>query len=201
MTAKKIHGNKKNSPGSNEYRKRRFRKFRFKYSDRSGFTLVEVALALAVTTVMLVTITVTIADAERMQMETDRLALAQTIAQAKMTQLTSGVGLEVTDEQGEFGDSAGIYSGYGYEIQVREEQIDLAKVAESGTLTSSPALDDQIPAGVQNQPPEESAGASSSSVTGGLIDVYRIRVKITYPRGTGGERGEYTVETFRENKK
>lgn len=177
------------------------RRFSHRFRSRAGFTLVETALALTITTIMLVMITATIADAERLQMEADRLSLAETIAQAKMTQLTSGIGLEVTDQQGEFGDSAGIYSGFGYEIQVREEQIDLAKVAESGSIEGSPALDDQIPAGVQNQAPKEIAGASSGSVTGGLIDVYRVRVKILYPRGTGGEKGEYTVETYREHNK
>ncbi len=168
---------------------------------RKAFTLVETALAMAIAAIMLVTVTATIADGERLLLEADRLSLALSVAQAKMTQLTSGIGLEVTNEAGRFDDRAGPYAGFAYTIEVREEQIDLAQVAETGTISSAPPLEDQLPAGVQNQELQEKAGSSASSVTGGLVDVYRVSVEITYPRGISGEKGTYNLVTYRENKK
>ena len=93
-----------------------------------------------------------------------------------------------------------MYGGYGYEIDVSEVNMDLAKIAEEGTLKPT-ALDDQLPAAVQN--PDErrkKAGQSSSTETGGIVPVYLIRVKIRYPRGND-EPGIYEAMTYRETGK
>lgn len=167
---------------------------------RGGFTLVEIAMAMAVAAIMLVSVSTFVADALDMQIEADRLSVAITLARTKMTQLTTGQDLEVTDEQGEFGDDAGIYRGYTYEISIREEQIDLAKVQQSGTISSSPVAD-ELPPPVQNESDEEKEmGSSETTATGGLVDVYNVIVKIGYPRG-GGSRGEYIVQTYQPNNK
>lgn len=167
----------------------------------SGFTLVEVAIAMAIVATETVFVLGTIAGAQSQMFLAHKLSLATVISRAKVTQLLSGRELEVTDTKGEFGDQAGLYADYSYELKISEEQIDLANVTASGELdSSSPPLEDHLPAGVQNQQQQESLGTSERSATGGLIDVFHIFFQIQYPIGRSGQTGEYTVQTYKENR-
>ena len=172
------------------YKKKAFRK---------GLTLVDVAMAMLVAAVLLSTVLVLVADAQGMRKEAERISLAVALAQAKLSQLLSNPELESMKKKGMFDKNSGIYSEYEWEIEVREETIDLAKVAESGELESVP-LDDKLPEGIQNESGREKMGQGAATQTGGMVDIIRIIINITYPRG-GSERGEYRVETFRGAKK
>lgn len=162
---------------------------------REGITLVDMALAILVASIAMFSVVTVVADAQKMRVEADRIAVAVSAAQIKLAQLLSNPELSTTNERGTFGPESGIYSGYTWEVEIREEKIDLAKVAESGQLKGI-ELDDKLPAGVQNKYEDEKLGQSESTQTGGLVDIVRIIVTITYPRG-GGISGVYRVETFR----
>ncbi len=164
---------------------------------RRGMTLVEMAIAIAVAASMLMIVTMTVSSALRMQTESDRLAVAVSLAQTKLSQLNSNPALTPTGDKpmtGAFGQEGGLYAGYAYEIVIKEERIDLAKVAQQGEL--KPAnVGDQLPASTQNQAGNAKRNVTGSE-TGGLVDIVRIIIKIKYPRGNGGF-GEYRVETFK----
>lgn len=164
---------------------------------RSGLTLAEMSLALVMAAIMSVMVTTTVSDGLRMQGEADRMSVAVALAQTKLSQLLSNPNLSTSDSKGQLGSDAGVYAGYGYEVNVREEKIDLAKVAETGELEGL-AVDDQLPAGAQNTAGNtQRAGEGTKTQTGGLVDIVRIVVKIYYPLGREGGTGEYRVETFR----
>ena len=165
---------------------------------RSGFTLVEMALALAIASSFLVFLTANVSEGIQMQLEADRLTVAVAIAQAKLSQLRNNPNLAPLDQEGELSD-AGMYSGYKYHLIVTEEVLDLADVQQSGKI-QAPALDDQLPAGVQNQQGDtESLGTSEATATGGRIDTLRIVVIVKYPVGNGFK--EFRVETLQAARK
>ena len=162
---------------------------------RTGLTLIEMSMAMLFAGIFSTTIVITVADGLEMQVEADRLSAAVAVTQMKLSQLLSNPNLETSEQKGAFDEKDGIYAGYKYEIKVREEKIDLAKVAETGELDGV-NLDDQLPAGFQN------GGASRedkgpATQTGGVVDIVRIVMKVNYPRGRRGGEGEYRVETFR----
>ncbi len=181
------------------FKKKFLRRLRAKTS--AGFTLVEMSLAIGIAASMSVLVMSTIADGMAKQGESDRLAIAVSLAQTKLAQLLSNPNLSTSSNKGSFGDDSGIYRGYTYDVTVREEKIDLAKVAETGELKGVP-VKDQLPPSQSGAgaPGQQSAGQSVGSQTGGLVDIVRIIVKINYPIG-GGASGEYRVETFRDAKK
>ncbi|MCR9144560.1 MAG: prepilin-type N-terminal cleavage/methylation domain-containing protein [bacterium] len=160
---------------------------------RAGFTLVEMALALAIASSFLVFLTANVSEGIQMQLEADRMTVAVAIAQAKLSQLRNNPNLSPLEKEDTISD-AGMYSGYKFRIKVTEEDLDLAEIQQSGKI-QSPALGDQLPAGVQNQAGnEESLGTSESTATGGKIPTLRILVVIEYPVGTGFR--EFRVETL-----
>ena len=163
-----------------------------------GLTLVEMALAITVTTTLTLGVSVTMAEALRLQTESGRVALAVSLARVKMDQLLTSDELSIGGESGEFGEDGGPYRGYAWEWEVKEERIDLAEVGSTGEISG--IVEDQLPTGVTNSEGQEKLGQSESTATGGLVDITRGMVKITYPRGEG-QTGEYKVETFRETKK
>lgn len=161
---------------------------------RRGMTLPEMAIAILVASIVLVAITVTISHGVAAQQESDRLAVAVSLAQTKLSQLMSNPNLTAGKNTGQFGQEGGLYAGYGYEIEIKEERIDLTKVASEGELKPA-AVNDQLPPGSQNQESGTSRNVTGSA-TGGLVDIVRIIVKIRYPKG-GAKFGEYRVETFK----
>jgi len=166
---------------------------------RAGMTLIEMSLAIAIAATMTVMITSTVAEALALQLEADRLSIAVSLAQIKLAQLLSNPQLSTTTQRGNADDVGGIYRGYTYEIVVKEEKIDLAKVAETGELKPV-NIKDQLPPGGPSQQGQSALAGSATTQTGGLVDIVRIIVKINYPKG-GGAIGEYRVETFRDSKK
>ena len=164
-----------------------------------GLTIVDLAFAILIASVMTVTITASVASALNLQREADRLSVAVSLAEIHLAQLLSNPYLSTTHRKGRYGSDAGIYKGYEWEVTVKEEKIDLAKVAEEGELKGV-NLDDQLPASAQNTGGREKAGQSVTTQTGGLVDIVRIIVIIRYPRGSGG-KGKYRVETIRGARK
>lgn len=167
---------------------------------RLGFSLFEVALALGVASGFLVVLTATVAEGLRMQIESDRLTLAMVVAQAKLSQLRNNPNLSPLDEEGEI-ENAGQYSGYRFHLKVAEEKLDLAKIAEGGgDEANTPAVDDLLEPGVQNNTAEEeSLGTSEQTQTGGLVEVLRVIVAIDYPSGDG--YNTYHIETLLPKRK
>lgn len=161
---------------------------------RRGMTLPEMAIAILVASIVLVSITVTVSHGVATQQESDRLAVAVSLAQTKLSQLMSNPNLTAGKNNGQFGQEGGLYAGYAYEIEIKEERIDLTKVATEGELKPV-AAKDQLPPGGQNQESTTSRNVTGSA-TGGLVDIVRIIVKIRYPKG-GQSFGEYRVETFK----
>ena len=164
---------------------------------RRGMTLVEMGLAIAVAASMMMIVMMTVGSALRMQTESDRLAVAVSLAQTKLSQLMSNPALTPTGDkpmEGSLGQEGGLYAGYGYEITIKEERIDLAKVAAAGELKGT-SVTDQLPASTQNNV-SGTVKQVTGSETGGLVDIVRIIIKIKYPKGQG-TFGEYRVETFK----
>ncbi len=175
---------------------RRFRSILVKArGGREGLTLVDMSLAIGVAAVMMLSTITFVADAQGMRVEADRVAVAVALAQIQLSQLLSNPELSQMRRSGKFGEDQGIYKGYGWSVEVREEKLDLAKIAETGKLEGVP-LDDKLPASTQNSAAREKAGQGASTQTGGEVDIVRIVVKISYPRG-GAPDGVYRVETIR----
>lgn len=161
---------------------------------RRGMGLAEMALAIAVASVFVLTTLQMVASGLRLRMEAERISLASTIGQAKMSQLMSRPVLDKTDEKGLIANE-GPYAGFEYEIHVKEEKIDLAQIAAEGKV-SPIKLDDKMEPGVQNGKPPERAGQSQATATGGLVDINRVILTVTYPMGEG-RKGKYRIETFK----
>jgi hypothetical protein len=166
---------------------------RQKHRLRSGVTLFEVALAISVAATFCMMTLYMIAEGMRLREKAQKMALASTLAQAKMAQLLSRPILEVTSDEGSMGDS-GPYAHFRYRIRITEEQIDLAAVSTEGRI-SSVNVDDRLEAGVQNVKPRERAGQGAATETGGLIDINRIVLVIDFPAGS--EREQLRIETFK----
>lgn len=115
------------------------------------------------------------------------------LAKIKMAQLDATPKLETTTASGEIPG----YTGYRFETEIKEEELDLLKLSESSTKTKKP--EDLL--GVnQNAKMDElmkKRGQAKGSKTGGLIKIFRIKVKIKYPTGTGEE--EYVAESLKSS--
>ncbi len=159
-----------------------------------GFTLLEMGLAVAIASAVLAYTAAIIAQGLRLQEEAGRLATAIMLAQTKISQLRNDPDLKPLDESGQF-EEEGLYQGYGWEIEVREEKFDLAKVYGDQEEDAGLAIDDLLPEEARNEGDEEQVSLSDRAATFGEIEVMRINVVITYPKGSG-ERGTYRVETF-----
>lgn len=160
---------------------------------RRGVTLVEMAFAMSVAATFCMMTLYMIAEGMRLRKRAEKMALASTLAQAKMAQLLSRPFLDVANEDGDMGDS-GPYARFQYTIKITEEQIDLAAVSSEGRI-SGVNVADRLDAGVQNGKPIERAGQGAATETGGLVDINRIILIIDYP--VGSEREKLRIETFK----
>ncbi|MBR30657.1 MAG: hypothetical protein CMN77_05050 [Spirochaetaceae bacterium] len=178
---------------------RAFRKINHRVRSRTGLTLVEMALATVVATTFSLYVTLFISGGIQAQVEAERMSIAASLAQTKMSQLLSAPTLEPTASEPQphkFGRDAGIYEGYEVTVIVRQDKINLQDTLSSGEVKSIP-VDDKLPAGVQNQEQTiEKAGSSEASVTGGDVNVHRIVIDIKVPLGPNSFR-MYRVETLR----
>lgn len=169
-----------------------------KINIKKGVSLFEVGLAIGVASTMAISTLSLVSSAYQMQGKAQKLELASNLANIKMTQILSMSELENTNQSGTL--DVALYNGYEYQILIKEEQIDLAQLAQSGSLNFNLPMDDQLPTGVQNYKGREKAGQNISE-TGGLVPVYRIKIIITYPLDTKGNKGTYEVESFKAVKK
>lgn len=164
---------------------------------RSGFTLLEVALALALGGVAMVYTYNLIARGIQMQKEAVSISNAVHLAKIKMAQVDASTSMESDVSSG---DIPG-YPGYKFETSIKEEELDLLKLAMGG---ESEELKDKAPKDLLGDKDAnlndilKKRGQSQGSETGGLIKVFRIKVVIFYP--LGGKEAKYTVETFRATK-
>ncbi len=165
---------------------------------KKGVSLFEVGLALGVAATLAVSTLGLVSSAYQMQGKAQKLELSANLASIKMTQILSMPELENTNQKGTL--DIALYKGFEYQILIKEEQIDLAQVAQSGSLNFNVPIDDQLPAGVQNYKGKEKMGQNITE-TGGLVPVYRIKIIITYPLDNKGNKGTYEVESFKAVKK
>ena len=169
---------------------------------RLGFSLIEVSLAIIVVSTVLVTGISSTLSALNLQLEGDRLALAMSLAQTKMAELRSEANLSATDDSGEIVDQEDAYFGYKWQTSIREENINLSEVLESGG--EGPLFDDGLlPDSVQNQAEQRDKGVEGSSKSFfslGDIPILRITVSVEYPKG-GGIYGKYNVETLQRSQR
>lgn len=172
-----------------------FLRLKRKKKSRSGLTLVDMAIAIAVASIWMFSVLSVVAQAQELRFRADRIAVAASLAQTKFSQLLSNPYLEPLKDQGEFGDDAGIYRGFSWEVVVTQEKIDLAQAAEKGEI-SPVDVDDMLPAGIKNEGEEDKEKEGLETVTGAQVEILRIVVKIQYPLGMNN-KGEYAVETIR----
>lgn len=127
-----------------------FRKIKGKISKkRKGVSLLEISLAIAVCATMSMSILGLVSSAFEGQSRIEKLELATNLAKAKMTQILSMPNLEPTDKEGSI--DTDLYKNFKYHIIIKEEQIDLAKLSQTGSLdVSKVPLDDQLPTSIQN---------------------------------------------------
>lgn len=126
------------------------------------------------------------------QREAISLTNAVFLAKIKMAQIEAMPKLETTTAQG---DIPG-YLGYKYELEIKEEDLDLLKLAEGGgDKKKEPS--DLLGKDNNSQFSDllKKRGQAQSSKTGGVIKVFRIRIRITYPSGNNDEF--YEAETIK----
>ncbi len=157
---------------------------------RRGFSLIEVAIALAIAASVMVWTYSMISQAMIQERRAISLTNAVFLAKIKMSQIEAMPKLETTSAKGEIPG----YVGYQYEIEIKEEELDLLKLAEGGN-TRKP--EDLLGKDSNSQLNEllKKRGKDQSSKTGGLIKVFRIVVKIIYPDGANDE--VYEVQTIK----
>ncbi|MCS7205511.1 MAG: hypothetical protein NZ853_07425 [Leptospiraceae bacterium] len=164
------------------------------YKFFKGLSLIEIAFAIAVASTFSISVLNLVSSSYRMQKNSQNLELASTLARIKMNQILSQLTLEPTQKSGEL--NVELYQGFKYEILIKEEQVDLAKISETGKIEAN--VDDLLPTSVQNFKGKEKQGQNITE-TGGLIPIYRIIVRIHYPIGKN-ELGTYEVQTFKAAK-
>ncbi len=158
---------------------------------KKGISLLEASLAIAIAATISVSVLSLVSSAFEMQSRSEKIFLAFTLAQAKMNQILSNPVLSPTQQKGTI--DASIYQGFEYEIIIKEEEMDLAKISQTGTLGSS--IDDLLPASVQNFKSREKKGQNLTE-TGGMIPVYKIKLIIFYPI-KGNQKGKYEILSYK----
>ncbi|WCL47939.1 type IV pilus modification PilV family protein [Leptospira sp. GIMC2001] len=164
---------------------------------RNGFTLIEVALALGLGAFIMAYTYGLIAKGIAMRKESILLANAVHLAKIKMAQVDSSTNMQSDVTKG---DIPG-YPGYKFETEIKEEELDLLKLASGD---KSDKLKEKAPKDLLGDKDAglndilKNRGQAKGSETGGLIKVFRVKVSITYPLGKDGT--VYSVETFRATK-
>lgn len=161
---------------------------------KKGFTLIEVAIALALAASAMVWTYKLISDGLRMQRQSIILTNAVFLAKVKMAQIDASPKLESATSKGEIPG----YTGYSFETEIKEEEIDLLKLAEQGGVKKKKVNPDDLLGTNPNAKMDEymkKRGRAQGSKTGGLIKVFRIKVYIRYPDGNGTK--DYLAETIK----
>jgi general secretion pathway protein I len=169
----------------------------FRFSFRSGFTLIEVMFALTIAGSAGAIIFGLIAKAIQSQNESVHISNAVHLAKIKMAQIDSSTSMETNTTRGEIPG----YPGYEFETIIEEKERDLLKMAtgqESEELKSKTPKDLLGDRDANLNDILKNRGQMQGSQTGGLIKIFEIKITITYPLGRKKEK--YTVETFRATK-
>ena len=162
---------------------------------RSGFTLLEMSIAVGSTASIMIAVLSMISLGLNQQREAENLRLAVILSQGKLSQLLTRPDLSPATEEGEISNENSLYKGYKYKIEISNKEIDLAQIAESGTISLAP-IKDKLPENITNTSQKETMGQGAATQTGGMVEVMEIRVEISYPRGNGSS-GKYEVVTFK----
>lgn len=162
---------------------------------RKGFTLVEVAIALAIVSSVIVWTYTMIAQGLMMQRESIHLSNAVHLAKIKMSQIESAQRLEATTAKGPIPG----YPGYKFETEIKEEEMDLLKLAKGEGDKSKNKPPDDLLGGNNNTSINElmkKRGQSmEQSQTGGIIPVFKITLDIIYP--SGAKEDTFRAQTFK----
>jgi len=162
-------------------------------SNRKGFTLVETAIALVFAAAIMSYTYSLIANGIIMQRDAKNLNQAVFLTRLKMTQIESGNKISPDHSEGKIP----IFKGYSYEIDIKEEDIDLMELAgmkeppagivENGNLETEDRISGYL----------EKKGKTQQSETGGVIKAFKIKIRINYPSSAGDD--SYAIETFKSN--
>ena len=163
---------------------------------RQGFTLIEISIALAIAASAIVFTFSLISKGLSLQRQAITLTNAVFLAKIKMAQIDASPKLETTSSKGEIPG----YEGYRYETEIKEEELDLLKLAEQGGDKAKKSNPDDLLGSNTNSKMDEllkKRGKSSGSKTGGVIKIFRIKVTIFFPAGYGEKA--YTAETIKSS--
>lgn len=163
---------------------------------KKGFTLIEVSIALAIAGASMIYTYQLIAEGMNMQRKSILLTNAVFLAKVKMAQIDSSPKLENASSKGEIPG----YTGYFFETNIQEEEMDLLKLAEQGGVKKDKQKtnpDDLLGTNPNAKMDDymKKRGRAQGSKTAGIIKVFRIKVKIIYPDGAGEK--EYVAETIK----
>ncbi|EJO70394.1 type II secretion system protein [Leptospira kirschneri] len=159
-------------------------------SIRRGFNLIEVSIALALAGIAMTYTYMVISNGIKQQRMATVISNAVHLAKIKMAQIDS---VSVLQSDKTSGDIPG-YPGYGFETSINEEDMDLLKLSGKDSQKPEDLLggrDSEMNKLIMRR----SGQASQGAATAGIIRVFRIKVTIKYPTGSGTE--SYTAETFK----
>ena len=164
---------------------------------RKGFSLLEVTVALWLASTGMILTYRSISEGIILKKKAADLSNAVQLAKIKMAQIDSSTKLETDFVKG---DIPG-YRGYKFETEVKEEELNLLELAGGGkdkNKKSKPPADLLGSEGTGISSILAKRGKAQGSETGGIIKVFRVKVKIMYPSGFGED--SFTAETFKASK-
>jgi len=161
--------------------------------NKKGFSLIEVVIALSIAAYCMAETYSLISRGIYLQRQAISLTNAVFLAKIKLAQIDASAKLETTSAKG---DIPG-YIGYKYEVDVKEEELDLLKLAENSRAGKPPADILGEDANSKMSDLLKKRGQSQGSKTGGLIKIFKIRVAIIYPIGAKEET--YEALTFKSS--
>lgn len=160
---------------------------------REGFTLLEVGMALLIAGLVISGVYGLISVSVQAERESVVLSNAVHLAKIKMAQIDSS---SILDSDTSSGEIPG-YPGFEYETEIKEEQLNLMKLA-MGEENKNAKPADLLGGDPKMAELMKKRSGNVGSNTLGLIRVFRVRVTIKYPLGY--EKNDYTVQTFKAAK-
>lgn len=173
------------------------RKLNLVNSFRSAFTLIEVTIAMAMAAMVMTLTYARIADGISFQKKAVLLSNAVHLAKIKMAQVDSSTTMQTDTSKG----SIDAFPGYTFETEIKEEEMDLLKLAggpNAEELRKKAPKDMLGDKDVGLSDLMKKRGQKKSFETGGVLKVFRVKVSIFYM--DGNKKETYTVETFRSTK-
>lgn len=162
-----------------------------------GFTLFEVTIAMAMAAMVMTYTYSLIAEGISYQKKAVLLANAVHLAKIKMAQVDSSTTMQTDTTRG----SIDAFPGYTFETEIKEEEMDLLKLAggpNAEELRKKAPKDMLGDKDVGFSDLMKKRGQKKSFETGGVLKVFRVKVSIFYM--DGNKKETYSVETFRSTK-